>query len=228
MSLNDQMAIKLTFSKTNMAKVAKELRKINNEYMDFMHTSGIALSQLAKTQKLKTASALINELSLDCGSQSTFKGMPQTRKFHFPVYSPESDLVVDEIYRGKGISQPRKSAFNKLTSKDKAFQMHVSHDAAFYVDVEKCTVVFHTGYNNHSADAIDLPYAQTILKFLTNRSWGRNEGGFSMYHSENNYIEYFDVDSPDDEYINSYYGSIGEKMKKDYGKHLRFKSRMYR
>lgn len=228
MSFNDQLAINISFSKTNMPKVTKGIRDIYNEYMDYLYDVSLALYDKIKKEKLKTKSDVINHFNFDCGSSWSFPSMPRSNKFHVPVYTKDSDTILDELFRGKSVTKPRKSAFKKLTSKDKSFNIESSSLSGWSINSEESEVLFSTDYNNHSADDIDLPLSKTILNYLVaNRKWGRSEGGFSMYQSENQKKDEFSARHFDSEFANDFYGPLGEKYKKRVAQYHKRMSQIY-
>lgn len=229
MSYNEQEASLFKFNKTNFNKLIKEIRTIYNNRISYDYEFATALYFFVKENKIKNKDDLKKHFYNNEDMYVSFKNMPYTRIHKVGVYSLRLNFIINELYSAKDnkLRKPRKTIFKKLTSKDKRFNIEGSYESGFTIDYEKLSVIYQTDYNNHSAyDSLKDPFVSYFLNFLKNQKWGRNEGGWRIYHSENKYFEFFDIEYPEHDIITDFYGSLGEKMRKDIKATLRLKSRI--
>lgn len=230
MSLNDQKRITFKFNKTNMPKIAKILREEYNKQQDFIYDFALRLQEYAKKQKIKTEHDLIVHLEKISYGRVSFPNANNTGVYAIQFYSDTFHKIVRELYSAKDnkLRKPRKSSFPKLTSKDKTFNIEFCHESGVCILSGQQRVVFDTDYNNHSADALNNEFPQHLIRILMRHKWGRGEGGFSQYRSENHYVEYMGDDYPEIEIMSNCWGKLGEEIRKDQEKHHKLMAKAYR
>lgn len=230
MSLNDQKIVSFKFNKTKMPKIAKLIRDEENERQDFIYELAIRLHEHAKKTKLNTKNKMETNLDSYSSNVLSFPNAQNNGLHAVYFHSNAYYSIIEELYSAKnnGLRKPRKSAFKKLTSKDKSFRVYFCSSASLYIDIEEQKVVFSTDYNNHSADRLDAEYPSFLISKLKRQKCGRGEGGFSMYRSENHYIEHISTDYPEFDLLTDCWGKFGEQIRKDQAATLKMQSRLLR
>lgn len=230
MSLNDQKFVSFKFNKSNMPKIAKLIRDEENRRQDFLYELAIRLYEFAKKEKLNTVDKMTNTLESYSTRTISFPNSQNNGIFTASYYSDDRFNIVKELYSAKnnGLRKPRKSAFKKITSREKSFRISFCSSAQLYINIENKKVVFSTDYNNHSADRLDLAYPSHLISMLKRQKWGRGEGGFSMYRSENYYIEHISTDYPEFDLLSDCWGKFGEQIRKDQAATLKMQARIRR
>lgn len=226
MSCDSQIRGRFTFSKSNMPKVAKEMRDLYNQRQDYFYQVALAIHSIAKSEKLKSYNAVYDYFILPCGNEIKNKDFPYSKFFTIDKFYLKN-LLKTELFSNNNdtLRKPRKSFFKKVTNADKVFTFFCMNEVEFEVNSLKCTIEVDTGYNNRSDSDLDLQFEDFFISKIKNRNWGTHEGGFLMYRDEDSYEDNFDLDSPDYDRVQMTCGGIGKKMEERNKKYHLFMSR---
>lgn len=216
MSQEQSLHASYKFNKTNFSKVRGYLRDRLNEIHDFNHLVAVAIYDLLKKNKIKkNRNDVINYLdSLNFNDMSTFRKI-RCRTYH-SVDTDSIYLAIDEILRNDNNTflKPRRSAYPKLTNKDKSFSVTTErYDITIRAKEESSILSLNIRMGNRSVD--NTEFKQEVSAFfsvINSHTWKRNEGGFIETETEN-----FCDDEGQPRYVietKGYQGSIGEKERK--------------
>lgn len=220
MALDQSQHASYKFGKTNFSKVAKSFRDRFNLFHDFSHAIALGLYDCLKENKVKEKNAMDFIYEKDIAHSFLVRKYVIEKGIDIKYLKVENhiiDLAIEEIYRkgdGKSILKPRRSAYPKITNKQKSFSIYIQDkDLKIVVNEKTLSVSWDISMNNRNVDAVNRSsYNYLFWNVLDNDvKWGRNEGGYCKTTEESN------SDDPYDDRFNThyshYYGSLGKEFK---------------
>ncbi|MFS1428200.1 hypothetical protein LMH73_013825 [Vibrio splendidus] len=224
MSKNQEQFGKYTFNKSNFTKTSVKLRKLFNDYHDYSYAVALGVYEYLKVNKVKLDDVRsCYGLNID---SSTLKNTSQVRSAlqqlkinhrHFDVCSDLMDFMFDEIYRSKtnknAILKPRRSAFPKITNKEKSFSIYFPiRELTISANSDNLSFTWKIEMNNRNVDRVENGfYSALLFPILNEHKWGRGEGGYVKTTEES--MSDYDLDDRYNTSYSSYLGKIGEEQK---------------
>lgn len=205
-----------SLKKTNYTKLMRELRGSLNDYYNYSHELAVAIYEILKENKVKknssSASEYLYEISLSRHSKVN-------KLKNSDIFKPTSESIhnaLEEMFRNQNntILKPRRSAYPKLTNKQKSFSIDFEDlEATISASESSNTLSWQVGENNHNCDHADDFFMKNLFfKILATHKWGKSEGGSVTRQDESM------SDDPEDPKYNiscyCYLGGIGQVKKK--------------
>lgn len=248
MSCNNQETGDIQFTKTGYTKIIGAYRKAYNEYIN--NVFDIAMTIHSQLHSIKGGSATkrrkekANELlSSHDATHYSFSSMCHTAlKFH--IQSELIYLIKAELFRGKNgtLTKPRRSAFPKLTNKDRTFDLHDGELSVSFKDAytdtygwKVCggkqkpltrdvmpTIEWRVDENNRAVErAHNTPIAKLLFdKVLKHYTWKRNEGGAFYYTDEYDREGAHHAGGQYESSPSKHFGPLGEKAQEERRKRI--------
>lgn len=220
MALDQAQHASYKFGKTNFSKVAKLFRDRFNTFHDFSHAIALGIYDLLKENKVKEKNALDFLRDVSVSSNHRVRKHLADKNLNLRELKVEREIIhlaLAEIYRkgdGKSILKPRRSAYPKITNKQKSFSIYIEDkELEIAVNEKTLSVSWDIAMNNHNVDSVENSCYDflfwDILIFKV--KWGRNEGGYCKTTEEST------SDDPYDDRFNThesrYYGPVGKRVK---------------
>ncbi|WP_210499451.1 hypothetical protein [Vibrio crassostreae] len=222
MSLEQGQRGSYKFNKTNFPKVSIKFRKLFNEYHDFSHAVALGIYEILKSQKVKAddAERFIWDLPSNAPKTNfTIRKVLMEKKVRtdFELDQDLIEFIVAEVYRSQSnknaILKPRRSAFPKITNKEKTFSIDFEcRELSITVNESTQSVHWKIDQNNRNVDRVEQGfYGKLLFPVLSEHKWARGEGG---------YLKTIEENLDDSEYAERYntsecahYGTIGKEQK---------------
>lgn len=216
MALEQSLYGSFSFNKMNYIKAMRKLRDKVNDYHNYNYELSIIIYNLLKKNKVKKneydAYKFIHSIDLDlfvCKNN-----IKDSSKF-----CPNNDSIqfaLDEIFRNENntILKPRRSAYPKLTNKDKSLFLEVNcYSISIVASIKSATLKINVGSGkNNCRNAERFQMYKEFFSIINANTWSKKEGGFVTETEEST------SDFEDDDLYNTqdscYKGDIGNEQKK--------------
>lgn len=197
------------FKKTGYTEVMRDVRKLFQEYEDYSFKVALVIYEALKENKIKKnipasklflRSKMENEINICTGMVSEEDinrhylkklGVRCIENNHdFLIDKPCIEMALNEIFRNDNNTRlkPRRSAFPKLTNKDKSFEKTFAPYELFTITAnhESNSMGWSVSEGNRSVDNSEYHFmAIAFFKILDNYKWKTGENGHTTCVSEN-------------------------------------------
>ena len=212
MSCRENEEGRFYFKKPGFNKVMKELRVFIQAWNEYQYNSAIAIyNGLIENKIKKNKDAVTLFLLKDEREDFHHKHSEIMKTLNFPFIKNDfnfridvttAELALKEMFRGKPntLLKPRRSAYPKLTNKDREFYCCFSE--IIEISCKDNVVNWSVIQGNRSVDESIGHFAEKFFfKVLTDYEWKAKEGGSTISYSENFEYNEHDYKSDEEEYI---------------------------
>ncbi len=199
MSCNQRETGTFKFKKAGYNEVMRKTREMLQVFTDYQFSiSELIYAYLKENKVKKNKTSAINTLTVDHGQYHSFSTSHISRiinsrslknDYKFKVDQECVDTALAEIFRNDNntLLKPRKSAFPRLTNKDKSFSAWFMDDTiSISFNHESNSVEWGVEEGNRTVDDSEYHYITlAFFSILRNYEWKHGERGETICVSEN-------------------------------------------